>query len=419
MSYELLEDNQSDNQNSYSESGKDLLRQGARQTSNVLTRAVGLPGDVFSLINDFIAKPASEYFTGEEGSKYEDTPLGKILPTTEKHRQNLGEITGDYLKPRNEVERFADDVVEDAIALMNPVNLAKKGIVAGSKIAKNLFKSLGANFLGETAKQVSNSEGAGTAVKAGALLTLSLFDQESAAKQVGKLYREADSNLPTGAKVNAKGLSKKIDSLENSITKQRPKGNLSPPEKFVVDQIEKIRNLITNGEISVEQAIAQKRSLNKELSTLYKEVPKFTDQKNVKNLAKKANSFLNEAIDDYGKGNKKFYKPYKQADEAFGTLAQSNFISHWIDNNVLQHPMTTGLLHVIAPATTVASAAIIPYQAVKLSYRIGKSPTLAKIYGKAVKSAVKEDAVSFNKYLKELDSYIQKEENEDRYEFID
>jgi hypothetical protein len=82
-----------------------------------------------------------------------------------------------------------------------------------------------------------------------------------------------------------------------------------------------------------------------------------------------------------------------------------------------------GLLHIVggsiggAAASTVG--AVLPYQAAKLTYRIAKSPILAKIYGNTLKAAAKEDAKSFNKYLKELDEKIQKEESEDKFEFID
>ena len=163
--------------------------------------------------------------------------------------------------------------------------------------------------------------------------------------------------------------------------------------------------------------------MNKELSTLYKEVPKHGDQKTVKNMAKQLNGYLSEVIENYGQKNQKFFKPYKDADQAFGTLAKSNFISHWVENNIVQHPITNGLMHLFGPLAptigTSAGVALAPYQATKLMYRIAKSPTLAKIYGQTVKAAAKEDAVLFNKYFKNLDSEIQKEESSDKYEFID
>ena len=325
----------------------------------------------------------------------------------------------ENIQPQNEVEKFADNVVEDLTMLLNPAQVAKTGIPKGFQLVKNIGKSLFANTAGEVVKQTTGNENLGNYTKAGSLFILSLIDQEAAAKQVGKLYTEAEAHLPSQAKINAKGLTKSIDSLEHSITKGRPLENLSPPERFVTNQIEKIRNLISNGEISVEQAVAQKRSLNKELSTLYKEVPKHADQKNVKGLAKQLNKFLNNTIEEYGKTNPKFYKPYKEADQAFGTIARSNFVANWVGDNVTQSPVTHGLLSVFGPATKAAGVALVPYQATKILYRIQQSPVLAKIYQKTVQAAIKEDAILFNKYIKKLDDALQESESEDRFEFIE
>lgn len=419
MAFRVLEE-ENQEKNPVLSFGKEAGRNLARTGSNLATRAIGLPGDVFSLINEYIANPVSQVAFGGEALPYEETLLGKVLPTTEKHRQNLEQGFGKSLRPENKIEKWADDIVEDTALLLNPANIAKKGIFAGSKIFRNLAKSVGANLSGETVKQVSESERAGAWTKAGALLMLSLLDQESAAKQVGKLYNEAEKHLPQDAKTSAVGLEKNLNSIETSITKNRPRGNLSPPEKFVVDQSDKIKNLIQNGEINVEQAMAQKRSLNKELSTLFKEVPKKSEQAGVKNIAKRLNGFLTETIGQYGKTNPKFFKPYKNAEQAFGTLAKSNFISHWVENNVVTSPITHGLLHMVgSPLAGGTAIAIAPYQAYKLSYRIARSPTLAKIYANTLKSAVKEDVVAFNKYLKDLDKGLQEEESEEKYRFID
>lgn len=421
MAYKFLE-KESPQENKSLIVGKEAVRHGSRTVSNLATRAVGLPGDIFSLINQFAAKPAAKFVTGKEGLPYEETALGKILPTTESHRQAVESATGEYLKPKNKVERFVDDVIEDTALLLNPSRLISKGIKAGGAL-KSFFKSVGANLFGESTKQALGSETTGDVVKLGSLFLLSVLDQESAAKQVGKLYRKAENSLPAADMANAKSTEKNLINLKNDVTKYRPEKNLSAPEKFVVSQVDKVMDLIHSGEINVQQAIAQKRSLNKELSTLYKEVPKHAEQKTVRARAKQIGAFLNQAIDEYGKKNPEFYKNYKSADEAFGTLSRSNFISHWIDNNVVQNPITSALLHVVGGGvgSTVGAVtgAAIPYQGVKLVYRIFKSPTLRKIYGNTLKSAAKEDSKAFNKYLRSLDDKLQEEENKDKYRFVD
>ena len=411
MSYEFIEDEPQESSilgNIFDEGKRHLERTG----SNISTRLLGTPGDIFSLINDYIAGPTVSGFTGQKAVPYEETILSKGFPTTESLRQR-----NQAPQAQNEVEKFVDDVVEDTAMLFSPSKIGKYG-VKGLNFFKNLAKSLGANFLGETAKQ-NISEESSPYVKAGSLFLTSLLDQESAAKQVGKLYQEAEKNLPSTAKISAHSLNKNLDSLAHTITKGRPYENLSAPERFVIDQINKVKNLTQTGEINIHQAIAQKRSLNKELATLYKEVPGGKEQKNVKNLAKQITGYLGKTIEDYGKTNKAFYKPYKDADQAFGTLANSNFVSSWIEKNLTQHPVINGLAHMFAVPIKMGAAAILPYQVTKLTYRISKSPTLAKIYAKTMKAAANEDKLLFNKYFKELDQALQDEESEDRFEFID
>lgn len=419
MPYRLLEEEEPSVGEKFATAGKEVARHGARTLSNVATRTVGLPGDIFSLINEFVARPASKLITGEEGVPYEETYLGKALPTTETHRKGLEEKTGEFLKPQNKVESFVDNVVEDASLLLNPTQLIKKGAKPALQATKKLAISLGANVAGETAEETTGSKTTGDLTKIGSLFLLSIINPGNTAREIGKLYRTAESKLPPEDMANAKSLEKNLTNLRNNVTKFRPEKNLSSSEKYVVDEVDKVMDLIHSGEINVAQAWAQKRTLNDELSNLYKTVSGRKEQKKVRNLAKQVTGFLNSAIKEYGKKNPEFYENFKNADEAFGTLARSNIFSNWVKDNVTHNPVTVGLMHLFSPIATGVSVAAVPYQASKLLYRIQQSPTLRKIYGNALKSASKEDAKTFNKYLKELDEKLDQEESEDRYHFID
>ena len=423
MAYRLIEEEAPEG-NKAIDFGKNVQRQIARTGSNIGTRALGLPGDILSLVNDFIARPASEAITGQKGLPYEETFLGKTIPTTEKHRQGIESFTGDYLKPHNKVEKFTDNVIEDAATLFNPTKKIKTGLELGKTGLKNLAKSLGANIVGEASEQVSGSEKVGFWTKAGTLFLASLLDKESAAKQVGKLYNQAGSNLPQTATGSAIPQIGKLNRLERDITKGRPIANLAGSEKYVMDEIDKFRNLINNGKMFVEQAWAQKRSLNEDLTKLFQFIPGKKDQQRARKLVKQMNGWYGEIIEDYGKTNPKFYKPFKEADQAFGTLAQSEWLARWAEKNIKQSPVTSGLTHLILGpiGTTVTAGAgglAVPYQGAKLAYRMAKSPALSKIYSKMISAAAKEDAIAFNKYLNDLDEGMQQEESKEKWRFID
>ena len=104
MPYQLLDEEEPEY--GYKEFGKDVQRNIVRQGSNIATRAIGLPGDILSLVNEYIAKPVAKHVFGQEPAEYEDTFLGKAIPTTETHRKGVEGATGEYLKPKNKIEEF-------------------------------------------------------------------------------------------------------------------------------------------------------------------------------------------------------------------------------------------------------------------------------------------------------------------------
>lgn len=392
------------------------LRNVARQGSNLATRAIGLPGDLFSLVNEYIANPTVKAFGGSE-VPYEDTLLGRAIPTTETHRKGVESVTGEYLKPKDRVERFVDDVIEDTALLLVP---GGKGTKLTRAVPKSFMTSVGANLSGKAAEDLSGSESVGNATKLGSMFFLSLLSAPKAAEKLSQLYKNAEKNLPADATTSAERLKESVLGLKEKVTKGRPIGNLAPSEKFVIDEIEKIESLIKDGKINVNQAWAQKRSLSENLQKHVFDTVDRGAQTKAKQLAKPLTHFLNESIGQYGKKNPRFYEPFKQAEEGFGVMAKSNFVSNWVDKNITSLPATTGLLHLFGSTTAKAgSAAAVPYYATKIGYRVAKSPVLRKMYTEALGAATRDDAAAFAKILNKMDEKLQQEENNDRFEFVD
>lgn len=422
MAYEFVEEE------SPSESfTHNLVRQSIRQPYKLATRAVGLPGDIFSLINEYIAKPATE-FIWQKPVSYEETYLGKAFPTTETHRKGVEEITGEYLQPQNDVERFADDLIEDTALLMIPGGrsaktgsyLKKQATKGAMALPKKFTIALGANTVKQAIKDSGGTEDAQTWGKMGSLLFLSMFDKRSAAEQLGNLYKEAEKNLPEQASINASRLEDNISNLKSKIIKGRPEKHLAPSEKFVIDEIGKLEDLIKDGKANVSQLWAAKRSLNENLGKQLFETPTKESQGRAKNLAKQLSNWLSKEIKSYGEKNPQFGKPFQEAEEGFGTLAQSNFVTRWIDNNLRYSPLTQGLMHFLgSQAGAAIGTAVAPYQTAKIGYRIAKSKVLRDHYLNVLKSATNENVYLFNKELQKLDVELQKEESEDKWEFID
>src|SRR6266403_196647 len=150
MAFELIEDKApSEQEESW---GSTALRGAARTASRVGEQIAGLPGDIFSLINDYIAAPLSERITGQPSVEYEKTHLGKILPPTEKHRKATTKAFGKYIEPQNDVEKFIDNIFTDATSLAVP---GLKGAKLGSKALKALAISTAANTVGAGVEDIT------------------------------------------------------------------------------------------------------------------------------------------------------------------------------------------------------------------------------------------------------------------------
>lgn len=398
---------------------KDVASTALRPSVRAVEQGIGLPGDVFSLINDFIAKPIAEHVLGQKPVEYQETYLGKILPKTSRHAENIKKATGGFFEPKNEYEKFVDDVVQDSVSLLLPFKFK----IPFKRTAKNaLALSLGSNLAGEAAKDFTGSEEYGSAAKMGSLFLLSLMNPQSSRKMVSELYKTAESSIPSGTKVNAVDLSNNLNGLKSKVLAGRSASSLAPSEEFVIQESDKILNLIKNGKIDVESAWAAKRSLNEQLNKVLFSTPDKMAKGRARHLAKQINGELSTVLDDYANVNKTFKNSFIPAEEAYKVISKSNMVEKFVKDNLAHSPATYGLLHLFGGTIGgLASKAVLPYQSAKILYRINKSPTLRKHYAEATKAALIQNSTIFNRELQKLDKGLQQEDKKEEfgYEFVD
>lgn len=396
MAYELVEDEVPE-RNVLQKIG----RQGGRALAAGVTGAVGSIGDLANLASMGLEKTG--VISPEGGKEFREKTL-----TSEKIKQGFQEQFPS-LKPENKVEKFSDEVFE-TIGSLGTGGLGK---TLTSRLLRKFGLSIGSNLGKEVVDQIMSEEGsdAGHYTKAGLLFLGSLLDRKMAIKAAAKRYQEADKFLPPGANVSSSGLSRQLDSIEHGITKGRPKQSLSDAEKFVLEKINRVRNLINNGRIEIEHAVAQKKSLNDDLSNLFTDFGK-QGSRTIKNQAKKVTKALNNTIDEYGASNPEYLKHFRAADEIHGTLAQAEGVSNWIRENFPHAPWSrAGLL--FAEKTGGA----IP----KMIYKAWKSPEIKKLYAQAIGRAAAEDSKEFAKVMDRLDKKLRDSEEkwEEKWEAVD
>jgi hypothetical protein len=374
----------------------------------------GFFGDITSLAHQYVANPLTSLMGGEE-VPYEQSPIGKLLPTTEQHKKALQEGI-PYLKPKNRLESTINDISSDALSLAIPSGALTKAGLRGSTIMKSLYTSLGANAAGEAVYDWTGDEKKAAYTKMGAMFLGSLINKPGINKEISNLYNKEAKLLPATATIKANKFETQLNSLKNEVLKGSQPQDLAPSEVFVIDQADMMLRQIKNGEINVSTLRARLRSLNENLQKAVYEAPNKGIRARTKKLATKINGYANEALKDYGKQNPEWWKVYKRANDAYGTLQQSNFATKFIENNFKGNVLTHGLLHILGIGADIATG-VLPYQASKIIYRIAKSPELAKHYARVVSSAASENAPLMNKEIKKLDSKFQEEQKESKYRY--
>jgi hypothetical protein len=409
MSFTLIDD---EVQPENSSLGSDILRHAGRTGLRVAEQVAGAPGDILSLINEFIARPVTEGITREESLPYEKLPVSKLLPTSEQFRKGNISGLGEKAAPTNKVEGFFDNLISDATSLFLP---GRKTTILKSAFSA-LFKSTGANLAKEATKNLTADEKKGSYAHLGALALLSFIDKPSAAQAISKGYKPLEATVAKLSPVNAA----KLENTLNNLKTKMQKGTVAPSEKFIIDEVDAVLSKIKNGKITPEEAWASKRSLNEKLTDVLFKIPKITDQKRARKLSSIISHELDDSLALTKSQDPKFYKELKGWNNAYKTLADSNIISKWVESNLRYTPMTAGLLHLMGgPLGTKTAGLAIPYAATKVLYRIGKSPKLAEHYMKTLSMAAAENAQSFNRQLKILDKELQKEEEKDKFTLVD
>jgi len=396
MAYEFIED---ENENSDRNILEKTARQGGRALANATAGIVGGVGDLANLASRGAEKIGLA--SPEGAQKFRENTL-----TTEKIRQGLQEKFPS-LKPENKIERFADDVFET----IGSLGSGGAGRTLPIRLLRKFGLALGSNLGKEVVDQVASEEGskAGQYTKAGILFLGSLINPSLARTEAARRYQEAERLLPQGASVSSAGLNQQLNAIENGITRGRPRESLSNAENFVIHRIDKVRGLEQNGRIDINQAVAQKRSLNEDLSNLFPEFGQ-AGTRTVKNQAKRINRSLNDAIDEYGASNPEYLKNLRAGDEIYATLARAEGVNNWIKQNFPHSPWTrAGLLF----------AERVGGQLPRMIYKAYQSPEIRKLYAQAIARASAEDSKEFAKIMDKLDKKLIEYEANDKYEFVD
>lgn len=393
--------------------GRHLARTGTRAVETL----GGLPGDIASIperLIPYLAEKITQKSQPELRESFKaarkSVPIVGQLPTSSELRDLSRQISSGYTEPKTKIESLADDIASDTVSLMIPV----KGKVP---FMRSLITSTAANLAGEGVKQLGGSEKATAGTKLGALFLSSFIGRNGirgADKYVDNLYKQAEKAIPEGAKTSAGSMVENLGNLKTKLSK----GTLAPSEKAVVDEIDTILEKVKGGKIEAQELQASKRSLSEKMGKFLYETPEKAAKARARKLFGKVKQEINSPLQEYGKTNPEFYKPYLEAEQGFATLAQSRRTSEFIKKYAkiaspysIAGAVTSLFANPMAFAKGAVGAGIGTgiLKSSEMAYQIAKSPALRRHYMNILNAAIQEDAVTMNRNLKELSDKIERE----------
>lgn len=373
----------------------------------------GLPGDTVNLAKGAVEK-IEEKFPTPQIFKRQTTPIQKMgkevlekTPTTQSLTEKYDQLTQGKYIPKDQTEALLQEMGGDIATLLLPASSI-------GKTAKAISGAILGNLAKEGMKELEFGEGAQAGTKIGTIMAISMFNPSGAVKFVNNLYETAYANLPKEAQISAATFSKNLNNLKTELKKGLVNVESKKP---VLNAINDIKRNIKKGNVSIRDLTEAKRNLNEQRTAKIYD-PEFKGDKKSRAQLKKNYSrvakTIDDAVEEYGKNNESFYKPYREAQQAWGGMEQSKKASQFINRTIKNYKLATslgalaGLLKVPGIGLGGVGAGYTGLKSYELMHRIMMNPTLRKYYINTILEASKESAPGVINNLKKMDSELKK-----------
>jgi len=380
-----------------------------RSASRIAETIVGFPGNVINtakFLGNLLPEPPSflkksETFTQKYGKK-----ALEMIPTSDDLKKSSQDYFGLWTTPLNEKEKVSDEVVETFTNLMIPLGqqqtwLRSISAAAGGVFAKVLSKEYGApEWLQES-------------IKFGTTIGISVFNPGGAKEYSSNLYKLADQAIPDTVSVPGKNLLGSLGNLRTNLAKGG--GEMEKNSALVIKWVDKISDHINQnaGRLNIKEGQAFAKNINSVMGdweTLERAKKLFpVIQKEVRNTMQQVESTFPE-----------YWKLYKNADEAFGAVAQGSQISKRVEDAVKKSPLKSELGILMSSAAYdprltagyVAGRALM--EATDILSQYARSKVLRGYYNKMLMQGLNNNKTALLSTVKKIDKQAQKEEKKSK-----
>ena len=409
--------------------GEYLKRTGARTAARIAETPIEIAKGMSELPENLMQGPVGQKIAK---TLKQSSGIAQYLPGKEQIRDFERKHTGEYLQPQTPGEERYDEFVQDVTGQMmgfgragREIKSAVTGVQALRNIGQRVGRATAVAGVGAGTKEIAKDLGFGETAqewsKMGSMLIASMVEPHGARNYVNRLYDQAGRSLPAGASGDARLLERQLTNTWDRVTR----GLGSPDETAVQTAVERLIDKISNGQLTYEEAVASKRSLNTMMmNTVYGTADRAA-QARARNLFQGMNANLNEFIGQAEAQYPEFVAAQRAADSGFGAIEQGRRLRNFVRDNkkgviamgIL--PAVEEMLHgegftsgVGKAVRGTAKAAAFTYPALKtyeITQRILRSPTMRHYYLNALEAGLAENSSSMLKNLKKLQGHMQKE----------
>lgn len=401
---------------------EDKIRQDIKEAERYARET---PGESFTRETRSHAARALEGYLGGLSSFFnmitpdlelEDELTGEIekhkprkLPEAHELREFTKEKTGKYLEPKSEFSKKSQETISDIGSMFSTPGLSFwQKILApiGGQIVKQIIKSSG------------GSEDAQDLGKLGFTMLSTIAGNTNAPKVASRAIAQAEQMLPQGLRFSARPTENALNAIKNQPWYKTGRTSSKGP---AMDEIIRIESKIQNGTLDAHEAMQLRRDIQEARKGLnaFTLTPKVDDKKAALAYLSKVDNALLDTFENYGKQvDPKWYKAYKNANEAYRVTQRSKAISDLIGKYAkpLQSDLAKTLFHVAGAASVVKlpalAAASVPVvgglKLVQATNRLIKSPVLRNHYLKVLAAAETGNAALIKKELDKFDRVSKK-----------
>ena len=392
---------------------QEAFRFSARNTATALAAVGGIPGNTVQAAK-FISSKLPKVPDFLKGDETFVTEIGRnvleSLPTTEDISDFTSNLTRGFTDPKNALEEFGDDVIDLGVTLA----VGNKDPTKFRKLVNPLTKALTAKGVRVGLEQLGADEKIQLGGELSTLFLMSLMDQKFANKYISEKYDAARAKLPEGAVVSTTTLETQLDALDRELSK----GISTASKDEVRNALNELKAKASGGAMEAEEIIQSYHDINERMTSrkLFDDLSK-QERGLLKRRYDSLRKVVNDSVAEIGEANPEFFKEWKEANQAFGTIKESKKVSNFISKATNKLPKTVqfGLAHTLfnpkaAAALGAGGAAVTTGE---LIFRIAKSPTLRKHYLNTLTAATNENLPAFIRNLEKLDKDLQDDfENE-------